>query len=68
MSKDSTKKTLLKTLSWETFHLVGVSGVIYLFTRKWEYASFGALIYIGWEAFGYFLHERVWAKFGSKVK
>ena len=68
MSKDSTKKTLLKTLSWETFHLVGVAGVIYLFTREWEYASLGALIYIGWEAFGYFLNERVWAKFGSKVK
>jgi hypothetical protein len=30
MSKDSTKKTLIKTLSWETFHLVGVAGVIYL--------------------------------------
>ena len=68
MSKDSTKKTFIKTLSWETFHLVGVAGVIYLFTREWEYASLGALIYIGWEAFGYFLHERVWAKFGSKVK
>jgi uncharacterized membrane protein len=45
-----------------------VAGVIYLFTREWEYASLGALIYIGWEALGYFLHERVWAKFGSKVK
>ena len=68
MSKDSTKKTLLKTLSWETFHLVGVAGVIYLFTREWEYASLGALLYIGWESLGYFLHERVWVKFGSKVR
>jgi uncharacterized membrane protein len=68
MSKDSTKKTLIKTLSWETFHLVGVAGVIYLFTREWEYASLGALIYIGWESLGYFIHERVWVKFGNKVK
>jgi uncharacterized membrane protein len=48
--------------------LVGVAGVIYLFTGEWEYASLGALLYIGWEAVGYFLHERVWAKFGNKVK
>ena len=68
MSQDSTKKTLIKTLSWETFHLVGVAGVIYLFTREWEYASLGALIYIGWESLGYFIHERVWVKFGNKVK
>ena len=42
---DSNKRTLLKTASWETFHLVGVAGVIYLFTGEWEYASLGALIY-----------------------
>lgn len=57
---------ILKTLSWETFHLVGVAGVIYLFTGEWEYASLGALIYIGWEAFGYFLHEYAWARFLTK--
>lgn len=65
---DSTKKTLLKTISWETFHLIGVASVIYLFTGEWEYASLGALIYICWEAIGYFLHERVWAKFGGKLR
>jgi len=26
------------------------------------------LIYIGWEALGYYIHERVWAKFGKKIK
>jgi uncharacterized membrane protein len=65
---DSNKRTLLKTFSWETFHLIGVAGVIYLFTGEWEYASLGALIYIGWEAIGYFIHERLWAKLGKKVK
>ena len=53
---DSTKKSLLKTLSWETFHLIGVAGVL------------AVSVYIAWEALGYFLHERVWAKFGKKVK
>lgn len=71
---ESTKRSLLKTLSWETFHLVGVAGVIavvtYMITGKveYEYATLGALAYILWEALGYFLHERVWAKFGKEVK
>jgi len=65
---ESVKKSTVKTISWETFHLVVLAGMIYIFTGEWEYASLGALIYIGWEALGYFLHERVWAKFGQKVK
>jgi uncharacterized membrane protein len=65
---DSRKKTLLKTLSWETFHLIGVAGVIYLFTGEWEYATWGALLYIAWEAIGYFVHERLWTRLGKKVK
>ncbi len=71
---ESTKRTLLKTLSWETFHLVGVAGIIAIVTYgltgeiEYEYATLGALGYILWEAFGYFLHERVWAKFGKGIK
>lgn len=65
---ESQKRTLLKTLSWETFHLVGVAGVlavgVYLATGEWEYeyAALGALAYIAWEALGYYIHERVWTK------
>lgn len=71
---ESTKRSLFKTLSWETFHLVGVAGVIAVITYmitgeiEYEYATLGALVYILWEALGYFLHERVWAKFGKEVK
>jgi uncharacterized membrane protein len=65
---ESTKRSLIKTVSWETFHLVGVAGVIFLFTGEWEYATWGALLYIGWEAFGYFIHERLWSKLGKRVK
>jgi len=70
---ESNKKSLLKTLSWETFHLVGVAGIIavvsWMLTGQveYEYATLGALGYIAWEAFGYYLHERVWAKFGNKI-
>lgn len=71
---ESNKRTLLKTLSWETFHLVGVAGIIAIVTYvltgeiEYEYATFGALGYIAWEALGYYLHERVWARFGKKIK
>lgn len=59
---ESKKRSLVKTLSWETFHLIGVAGVIYLFTGEWEYATWGALLYIAWEAIGYFVHECLWAR------
>ena len=65
---ESSKKSLIKTISWELFHLVGVAGVIYLFTGKWEYASLGASIYIAIESLGYFVHERLWSKFGSRIE
>ncbi len=71
---ESTKRTLLKTLSWEIFHLVGVAGIIAIVTYaltgeiEYEYTTLGALGYILWEALGYFLHERVWAKFGKGIK
>lgn len=65
---ESTKRSSVKTFSWETFHLVVLAGIIYLFTGEWEYASLGAILYIAVEALGYFIHERLWAKFGNKVK
>jgi uncharacterized membrane protein len=63
---DSNKKSLIKTFSWELFHLVVLAGIIFLFTGEWEYATLGALIYIAFEAAGYFIHERIWVKFGKK--
>jgi uncharacterized membrane protein len=71
---ESNKRTLLKTASWETFHLVGVAGIIAIITYamtgevEYEYATLGALGYIAWEALGYFLHERVWARLGKDIK
>ena len=65
---ESNKRTLLKTLSWETFHLIGVAGIIAIVTYtltgevEYEYATIGALGYIAWEAFGYYIHERLWTK------
>jgi uncharacterized membrane protein len=68
------KRTLLKTLSWETVHLIGVAGIIAVITWiltghvEYEYASLGALAYIAFEAIGYYVHERVWANIPPKTK
>ena len=64
----SNKKTLIKTISWETFHMFVLAGILYVFTGEWEYAGLGALLYISIESAGYYIHERLWAKFGNKVK
>ena len=64
---ESIKKSSIKTVSWETFHLVVIAGIIYFFTGDWEYASLGAIFYIAIEALGYYIHERLWVKFGNKV-
>ena len=65
---ESTKLTYIKTISWETFHFTVLAGIIYLFTGNWENSGLGAFFYIGIESFGYFVHERVWAKFRHRVK
>ena len=65
---ESTKRTSIKTVTCELFHLTVLAGIIYVFTGEWEYATLGALFYIAIESLGYFLHERLWAKFGRKVK
>jgi hypothetical protein len=65
---ESTRKTSIKTITWELFHLTVLAGIIYIFTGEWEYASLGAILYIGIESLGYFVHERIWAKFGKGVK
>ena len=65
---ESTKRTSIKTITWEIFHLVVLSGIIFIFTGEWEYATLGALLYISFEAAGYFVHERLWAKFGKGIK
>jgi uncharacterized membrane protein len=64
---ESIKKSTIKTLSWEIFHFSILATIIYVISGEWEYAGLGAIIYTSIEAFGYYVHERLWAKFGKKV-
>jgi uncharacterized membrane protein len=71
---ESNKRSILKTLTWETVHLIGVAGIISVITWiltgdiEYEYATLGALAYIAFESVGYYIHERVWANIHPKVK
>ncbi len=71
---ESKKKSLLKTISWPFVHFTFVAGLIYLASHilfgeaEWEYVGLYALIYMSLEMTFYYLHERVWARFGNKVK
>jgi len=71
---ESKKRSLLKTISWPFVHFIFVSGIIYLVLKyftgeaEWEYVGLYGLSYLTLEMLFYFTHERLWAKFGNKVK
>jgi uncharacterized membrane protein len=71
---DSKKRSLFKALTWPAVHILFVGTMVYFFEKlltgeaHWEYAGAFALIYTLCEIFGFFLHERAWAKFGNRIK
>ena len=71
---ESRKKSLLKTLTWPIVHFTFVAGIIYFVLKyftgeaEWEYVGLYGLMYICLELTFFFLHERIWARFGQKIK
>ena len=71
---ESRKKSLYKSITWPAVHILFVGTLVYIFEviitgeGHWEYSSAFAIIYTACEMIGYFLHERVWNKFGEKIK
>ena len=71
---ESKKRSLIKSITWPAVHILFVGTLVYYFEliitgeAHWEYAGSFAIIYTTCEAIGFYLHERVWAKFGKKVK
>jgi hypothetical protein len=71
---ESNKRSLYKSITWPAVHILFVGTLVYFFEMiitgeaHWEYAGVFAIIYTTCEMVGYFLHERVWNKFGSKIK
>ncbi len=71
---DSNRKSLLKTISWPFVHFTFVSGIIYFALKyftgeaEWEYVGLYGLTYLSLEMIFFFIHERLWAKFGGKLK
>jgi uncharacterized membrane protein len=71
---ESRRKSLLKTISWPFIHFTFVSGIIYFVLKyytgeaEWEYVGLYGLSYLTLEMTFFYLHERIWARFGKKVK
>jgi uncharacterized membrane protein len=65
---ESTKRSLYKTVSWHVLHMFMVALVAFIVTESIKLATILASAELIWESFAYFAHERVWAKFGNKVK
>lgn len=65
---DSTKRSIYKTISWHSLHLFMVAMIALVVTGSVKIAALLASAELIWESFAYFAHERVWAKFGHKVK
>jgi len=71
---ESSKRSLYKSITWPIVHIGFVATLVYLFEKAltgeghWEYAGAFAIIYTICEMAGFFLHERIWARFGGKIK
>ena len=71
---DSIRKSLLKTISWPFVHFTFVAGIIYFVLKhftgeaEWEYIGLYGLMYLSLEMTFFFIHERIWSKFGQKVR
>ena len=65
---ESNKKTLAKTVTWRIAHLVVGMLVTFLLTHSVETSAEIVSAEIVWETALYYIHERGWSRFGSKVK
>lgn len=70
---ESKKKSLYKSITWPIVHISFVGTLVYFFEKiitgeaHWEYAGAFAIVYTGCEMVGFFIHERVWVKWGRKI-
>ena len=71
---ESKKRSTYKSITWPVVHILFVGTLVYFFEKAitgeahWEYAGSFAIIYTACEMTGFFLHERVWNKFGKNIK
>jgi len=65
--KESHKRSILKTITWHILHIIMVATIAYVVTGSVKIAAILASLEMLWETFAYYIHERVWIKFGHKI-
>jgi uncharacterized membrane protein len=63
---ESKKRSIFKSLSWHSVHIVMVSSISFVVTGSIKLAAILVSAEIFFESFLYFTHERIWAR--VKVK
>ena len=66
--KDTSKKSLFKTMTWYVSHIIVATSVAFIVTHSLRIAATLASAEIAWEAFLFYGHERAWAKWGKHLK
>ena len=64
---ESNKRSLLKTLTWYSSHIIVATSVAFVITKSFKIAATIASAEIVWEAGLFYAHERSWAKFGKRI-
>lgn len=64
---ESKKRSLIKTVSWHSVHIVMVGLVAFIVTKRLDLAAIIASAELVWESVLYFAHERAWAKWGKHL-
>jgi uncharacterized membrane protein len=65
---ESNKRSLFKTVTWHLLHIFMVGLIAFLVTHRLDLAALLASLEFIWESAMYFVHERLWAKWGQKIK
>jgi uncharacterized membrane protein len=68
MTRETIKRSVLKTISWHVLHFVMAGLIAFLITHRIDFAALIASAELIWESIIFFLHERLWAgiRFGRR--
>jgi len=62
MTKDSHKKSILKSIIWRILGVIVLATVVYLYTRQWITTGLITVIHHATFLLVFYLHERLWFK------
>jgi len=62
MSRDSKKRSILKTITWRAFSTSLGVGIVYFYTSSIEFGLTFGIVDVIIKAIAYYAHERLWSE------